>query len=401
MRKEWLGSLAALFVGAGLGPAQPAPEPPVLASPAPNAHVSHTQATLPAELPPLTDSPTATSASPSLFPLPGSGLCEAVDGCVEELPPYYEPAHKAPDNAGRHGNCDKAHCQVWVSADPLLWWVRPGGTSPLTDGSLDYGMQVGGRVAVGFVNAAGDLGLEGAGLFFGRGTARQAATIIVPVSPRGGLVVGARAASSTQLWGAEANVVGNAYGSGRLGIDLVGGLRYLTLDEALGGSIEAPAIFAASDALRARNQFFGGQFGSQVELRWGRLYTNLLGKVAVGAMHQVVDAHGDATLAGAAPLPAGLLPSASLAGRLTRDEFGVVPEVNFNVGYQFRPGIRLYAGYTFLYLNDAARPGDQIGTLLNASLLPGGLPFATTPATPLNRTDFWAQGVNFGLAVRY
>jgi hypothetical protein len=370
MRRECLGSLAALLAGAGLGLAQPAPEPAVLALPAPHARLNRTDVPLPDELPPLTDSAASAHDCPGLFPLPGAGLCGTADGPLEDSSPYCEPAPRAAGKKGNDRACAEARCRFWASADPLLWWVRPGHAPPLVGGAaggpLEYGMQVGGRVAAGFVNAAGDLGLEGAGLFFGRATTHPAATPGV--------------GSSTQLWGAEANVVGGAYGNDRLGIDLVGGLRYLTAEETLG--ITPTGTSPGADPLRTRNQFFGGQLGSQVEVRWGRLYTNLLGKVAVGNMHQVVDAHGDVTA--------------------SHDEFGLVPEVNFNVGYQVRPGLRLYAGYTFLYLNDVTRPGDQVTSPASAGQVPAGPLFGTSAGSPpLSRTDFWTQGVNFGLALRY
>jgi hypothetical protein len=93
-------------------------------------------------------------------------------------------------------------------------------------------------------------------------------------------------------------------------------------------------------------------------------------------------------------------------GRQSHDEFGVVPEVNFNVGYQLRPCLRLYAGYTFLYLSDVARPGDQVNTTINTALVPSSPQFGTPggsaqPGPLFNRTDYWAQGVNIGLALRY
>jgi len=69
--------------------------------------------------------------------------------------------------------------------------------------------------------------------------------------------------------------------------------------------------------------------------------------------------------------------------------FAVVPEVNLNVGYQFADWARAYVGYDFLYASDVAQPGEQIN--------PAGLIFA--PVQP--HTDFWAQGVNFGLEFRF
>ncbi len=384
MKKECLGSLTALLAGAGLSLAQPAPAPAVLAMPAPGIRVSSASVPLPADLPPTANSTSPNQSDPGVFPFPGAGVYQTPGGCVADLPPYNDPAPGDPVPKGK--DCTPARCHVWASAEPLLWWVRPGSTPPLVtaDGPLDYGLLEGGRVAAGYVNAAGDFGLEGNGFWLARGTAPAAPAV----------------ASSSQLWGAETNVVGNVLGTDCVGLDLLGGLRYVGLDESL---------VVVTDSLRTRNQFLGGQLGSQVEVRLGRLYTNLLGMVAVGNMHQVVDVGGSSTLSGpggSTTLPGGLLALGSNSGRQTHDEFGVVPELNFNVGYQVRPGIRLYAGYSFLYLNDVARPGDQVNTTVNTALVPTSPQFGT-PGGPLqpgalfNRTDYWAQGVNIGLALRY
>jgi hypothetical protein len=449
MRKECLGSVTALLAGAGLGLAQPAPEPPVLASPAPHVRASTKSHCLPAELPPLTEPAGAVHSDPGLFPLPCAGLCETPEGYRQELPPYSQPEPRA---AASKAECQDERCHVWVSGEPLLWWVRPGRTPPLlttggADGSLNYGMQVGGRLAAGIMNAANDLGLEATGFLLGRTTTHSGAvsgpdgapalgrpvndallrqSALVAVSTPGALAGALAVASSTQLWGAEANVVSSACGSDHFGIDLVGGLRYLTLEEGLalsqsgtvlaggaatfGGVAQPPqASFVATDSFRTRNEFVGGQLGSQVEMRWGRLYTHVLGKVAVGNVHQVVDVRGDTTAAGGtgpATLPGGVLALGSNSGRQTHDEFGVLPELNLNVGYEIRPGLRLYAGYTCLYLNDVTRPGDQINTTINPAQVPispqyGSLGGPAQPTPLFNHSDFWTQGINVGLALRY
>jgi len=357
MRKKCLASLMVLLAGAGLGLAQP----PVLASPAPHARAGTAGLVMPSELPPITDA-TTDGAAPALFPLPGA---------VGQS----RPAPAGVIEPGQGGACPAPRFRAWASGEPLLWFVSPAG-------GLDYGPSAGGRVAAGLVKPGGDLGVEVDGLLPGRATAHAGA-----------------AGSSSQVWGAEANLLGGACGNERFGLDVLGGLRYLALDEDLGLTQAAGAGGATeADSFRTRNQFFGGQFGSQMEVRWGRLYTNLLGKVAVGNVHQVVDVRSD-------PAPTAGLLAAPGGGRQTHDEFGVVPEVNINVGYQVRPCVRLYAGYSFLYLSDVARAGDQVGPAAIGAQVPAGPPGAAGPLSsgnPLfNRSDFWAQGINFGLAVRY
>ena len=145
MKKECVGALTALLAGAGITLAQPAPTPEVLASPAPHVRASAVRVSLPADLPPLGDASAGGHANPEIFPFPGTGVYETPDGCVTDLPPYCDPVPQDP--AAQAKECEAARCHVWASAEPLLWWVRPG--VPLArvtpDGSFDYGLQVGGR----------------------------------------------------------------------------------------------------------------------------------------------------------------------------------------------------------------------------------------------------------------
>ena len=76
-----------------------------------------------------------------------------------------------------------------------------------------------------------------------------------------------------------------------------------------------------------------------------------------------------------------------------------------NVGYDVTPHLRAFVGYNFLYVSSVVRPGDQVDRIIDPSRLPvpaalaGNLPPANTgrPLVPFKATDFWAQGINFGL----
>jgi len=69
---------------------------------------------------------------------------------------------------------------------------------------------------------------------------------------------------------------------------------------------------------------------------------------------------------------------------------------------------RLFVGYSFLYLSDVAQPGNQIDRSLNVTRIPfntQGVAFEpggpTQPALNINSSSFWAQGINFGLELRF
>ena len=90
----------------------------------------------------------------------------------------------------------------------------------------------------------------------------------------------------------------------------------------------------------------------------------------------------------------------------SRDEFTFIPEAGAKVGFHLTNHVSLFVGYTFIYWFDVARPGDQIDRVVNPALVPSNLAFGSMvgpnrPAVSFTRTDFWAQGVNIGLEVRY
>lgn len=244
--------------------------------------------------------------------------------------------------------------------------------------------------------------------------------------------------SSSRLYGWEANfLIPSLYADPNSGfrVDLLAGARGLYLDEDFhalqnstllpGGTagfagqiLTRPATLTILDHFRTRNEFYGGQLGLRGEYRFGSLYLKGTAKVAFGNSHEVVSIDGatrvavvDPPAGGTVPpaavvVPGGLLATSSNMGRTARDEFAIVPEFGINVGYVLKPWCSLFVGYNFLYWSDVARPGEQVSRTINPTAVPAsqayGIPAG--PAAPLptmSRTDFWAQGVNFGLEYRY
>lgn len=235
--------------------------------------------------------------------------------------------------------------------------------------------------------------------------------------------------STTELQGAEANLIcnlccscgdcGDCCGPARsYRVDLIGGFRYLDLREGLGvveNSMVLPTSPAlAGDAISAfdqfdtRNQFYGGQLGVRAEVRQNRLFANLMGKLAIGDTHETVDVNGATTITApggpAVVRSGGLLALPSNIGRFSRDVFSVVPEGSLNVGYQVTNNLRVYVGYTFLYWSDVVRPGDAIDLRVNSTRVPTSLTPPSGPVAPLFAapgSDFWAQGIDFGVELRF
>ena len=84
----------------------------------------------------------------------------------------------------------------------------------------------------------------------------------------------------------------------------------------------------------------------------------------------------------------------------------MIPEIGLNVGFELFHHVRIYGGYNYMYWSDVVRPGDQLDRSINKAQLPSSLSFGPVtpplrPATTLQATEFWAQGFNVGVAIRY
>ncbi len=101
-------------------------------------------------------------------------------------------------------------------------------------------------------------------------------------------------------------------------------------------------------------------------------------------------------------LPGGLLALPSNIDVYDSNQFSVVPELGITLGYDFSPQLRAIIGYDFVYWNSVARPGDQIDLNLDPRQFPPpAIVGATRPEFTLHTSDYWAQGVNLGLDLRF
>ncbi len=221
--------------------------------------------------------------------------------------------------------------------------------------------------------------------------------------------------NNTDLWSPEVNLRWLLYGRDHLRVDGLLGFRYMELQENLiisNASAFGPIFIGISDQFDTRDRFYGGQLGAQADYVLGHFFVNLLSQVAVGGTQQLVNIKGtsNTSIPGFSPMGAassGLLALAgSNAGRTTHDAIGVVPEVELKLGWQFGKFARLSVGYSFLYWNSVVRPAEQLDRVVNPNLVPLSGSFGApggpgVPAAPFRRTDFWAQGLLFGLELTY
>jgi hypothetical protein len=177
----------------------------------------------------------------------------------------------------------------------------------------------------------------------------------------------------------------------------------------LGLPVPQGTLLSARDLFRATNDFYGGQLGGRLAFMAEAFGLELLGKVALGVNQQVLTVQGSsaATIPGLPPVPApgGVLAVDSNIGRYYRSVFAVVPEIGANAIWDVAPWMRLRVGYTFLWISQVARPGNQIDRTIDPARIPTdgafGAPTSPRPTVFFRESEFWAQGVNFGVEFRY
>lgn len=356
--------------------------------------------------------------------------------------------------------------RIWVRGEYIIWWMKSASTPPLVTsgdpadlapgalgspntsilfggGGLDFYDRKGGRFSAGWwFDDEQTIGLE-AGYFFlaGRSIHRDFVSPGNPVlanpffnvntaQPDASLVTFPGIMSGqiavdlpSFLQGVDANLSATTWRGETLRLEGLGGFRYVNLSERL--TIDATSLvqlapqfigltpldgntITTSDRFEARNYFYGGQIGGRAELRHKRWTLSVLGKVALGAAHQVVTIRGSTNIdtQPAFASPGGLYAVSSNSGTFTRNTFAVVPEAGVNLSFQLTENIRVFGGYTYLYMSSVARPGDQVDTGVNLNLVPTSTTFGAAggparPAFSFRSTDFFAHGANMGLELRY
>lgn len=441
MRKDLLGSLAALLLGGTLALAQ---APPPLGAVAPGGNA----AAIPGQTLLMPDIGTP------LPPVPGPGLTDS-------------PLLPGPACCGGGPGCEPSS-RFYLGAEYLLWWTKGQRLPPLVSAGapeddlpgvlgqdntsvLIGGATVNDQIRSGFRFTAGmwldnsaTLGAEAsifylgpystrfsavsndsavlARPFFAVGTVTQqdgsttdlAEERALVIASPGTLAGAARVSTSNHFWGAEVNGRLNVCREECCRVDLLAGYRYLELKDHLNIVTVADTIpprgpTAVTDNFATRNRFNGAQLGAEAQFHRGVWFLDVRGLLALGALERDVAINGTTvftTAGGTVVVPGGLFAQPTNIGRYKDTQFGVIPEVGFRAGCQVTDALRAYVGYSLIYLaRDVVQPGDQIDRAVNVNQIPAlgvtSLRGDRRPAfTPVN-TDFWAQGLHFGIALEF
>jgi hypothetical protein len=403
----------------------------------------------------------------ALFLAGVAGLCAAAPVSAQPVaaPPPAAAVAVAPepgfDLDSRVGNWSMMGPRVWANAEYRLIWVTgmnspdliqavPGGiaaNSVNTGTALPAGAAVrvfpeGRQVDFGSINGvkanAGvnfeRFGIDVSGFTLDRATASgslfnnglpqsaavgyvQAATgtpISLFASLAGDYTGGVAASVDTKLWGFDTNLRLPCYNFLFTVNDALAGFRYVNLEENLNVNYRATfkdaSTLAVTDAVRTRNQFYGGQVGldSRIGGDYG-LGAHFITKLAVGGVRQRVELAGSNTFGGPGVAndveAAGLFARPANQGVFTRDKFACVMEYDGRLTYNFNPAVQVYVGYTVLFLSSVQRPGEAIDPVINDARVrfisnpPAGT--ANRPAFEWRANDFTAQGITFGAVLQY
>ncbi len=393
---------------------------------------------------------------------------------IGSLSPGYapiSPGQLAPMQLGPVPYCEEPtpvnkHC-IWLRAEYLLWRVKkaevppllttgpvesvgpsgfPGviglpGTQILFGGeSVGFELLSGGRFTIGGWCTKHPFGVEASYLCLDETTqnhsfatpsnlgslplsvpffntlagVNDSVGIVIPGAPdlAGAVSIGL----TTRLWSAEVNGLWNCSDTRRIKLSLLGGYRFLRLDEGLSfatTTTQTPTdVVLTLDEFGCRNTFHGGQLGARVEWLHGKWSLETTGKIAAGNMQRMTSVAGnlvtnDLSSTGLTQyLTGGYLEMPTDVGKHRDNKLAVAPEMTVQVGWQPCRNARFFIGYTSLYVVRVMRPSDQIEININPLQAPafGGLPLGNPPLASQNvgrDSNFWAQGVSGGLELRY
>jgi len=245
--------------------------------------------------------------------------------------------------------------------------------------------------------------------FFNTQTSALASGLIsFPSVVNGSINVG----TTSQSMGAELNIRKMLQNNCCYRLDLIGGYRYFYLNESLkiaenttstatGGSIPVGTTLGIDDNFGGRNTFNGGQMGLMLTYTNCRWTCDLMTKVAVGSMDQIVNIGGSTTVTvpSETPVtnPGGFLALGSNSGSYERTRLSAIPEFDLNLSYQLNNHWKITAGYMFMYVANVVRPAEQTDSFINPNEFPPTTGGGGLPRFVFSDNDMWVQGINVGM----
>jgi hypothetical protein len=225
------------------------------------------------------------------------------------------------------------------------------------------------------------------------------------------------------LWGAELLGSFRLWERKRFTLDGLTGFQFLDLEESLqvndfantqangtatfaGRAFRSPATTFVEDRFTTLNRFYGGVVGLRGGWHIEAFTLALTAKVGLGSINETVHADGRTSLAGPFPTVVttggGFLATGATSGHFRQSEFTYIPEFAANLTVQVTPHLTFKGGYTYLYVDRVARPGNQLPTTINPTQVPSSANFGAVfagrqPPFEIVHSPYFAQGLNVGV----
>jgi hypothetical protein len=230
-----------------------------------------------------------------------------------------------------------------------------------------------------------------------------------------------RAASQTDVLGAEGYLRYLLYCAPGRRLDLIGGYQFSRVDDSL--QIDhrtdlTPQFFGsrlvAEDLFETQNKFHGGTLGLLGEIGRGPIVLSVLAKVGLGNMNEVVSIAGRSQLTDAGGFTAhynsGVLALPTNMGTYKQDKFAFVPEAEVKLAFKLTKNLEASVGYDFIYWSTLALAGEQIETNANGLPIVNSSQWFGDPLNPaggshpslneIKDSSLWLQGLSVGLTFR-
>jgi hypothetical protein len=175
-------------------------------------------------------------------------------------------------------------------------------------------------------------------------------------------------------------------------------------------SLASPTVgttFDLVDRFDSRNTFHGGEVGLVLLYRADPCWSwEAVAKVAIGTSNYRAGISGQTVaednLGDIVTSERGLLTQGTNVGTYRWDDFATVSEFGITLRRDLSRGLSATVGYSLLYWSNVARAGEQVDSMVNPTQIPPGtLVGEARPAFPFRTTDFWAQGLRFGIEYHF
>lgn len=163
--------------------------------------------------------------------------------------------------------------------------------------------------------------------------------------------------------------------------------------------------FELNDSIGTRNDFHGVEFGVNRLTQRGPWLWDVTALVALGEVERVVDLNGSTRINVPGfsdnTFPGGFFVGPGDIGRFRDSDFAAIPQIRLNMSYCLGCNWRVSAGYNFMYLSSAFRPGQFLNTQFDGARLGQEVAVDSVRRPSFQRDSLFLHGANVGLTYNF